>query len=157
MTGRRLRGFIAVAVAASMLSACGGPPETPEAQLRALIGDVEQAAEGHEISVFRDVVADDYQDERGFDRQTVLRIVQGVLIRNQQVHLLSLVRNIDVQGSEAGAVVLVAMAGQPIESTEALLNVRADLMRFDVDFVRRGDQWLVGAVAWRRAEVKDFL
>lgn len=155
MTGPRLR--VLLAAGAWLLAACGGPPDTPEAQLRALIGDVEQAAEGHEISVFRDVVADDYQDERGFNRQTVLRIVQGVLIRNQRVHLLSLVRNIDVQGSEAGAVVLVAMAGQPIESTEALLNVRAELMRFDVDFVRRDEQWLVAAVAWRRAEVKDFL
>lgn len=148
---------MAVAAAAFMLTACGAPPDSPEAQLRALIDDVERAAEGHEISVFRDVVADDYQDERGFDRQTVLRIVQGVLIRNQQIHLLSLLRNMDVQSGEARAVVLVAMAGQPIESTEALLNVRADLMRFDVDFVRRGDQWLVRAVEWRRAEVKDFL
>jgi len=140
-----------------MLAACGGPPDSPEARIRALIEDIEQAAESHEISVFRDVVADDYRDERGLDRQTVLRIVQGVLIRNQRIHLLSLARNIDVQGGEARAVVMVAMAGQPIESTEALLNVRADLMRFDVDFARRGDQWLVTAVQWRRAEVNDFL
>lgn len=157
MTGRRAHRLGAVAVAALLLMACGGSPATPEAQLRALIDDVEQAAESHEISVFRNVVADDYQDEHGFNRQTVLRIVQGVLVRNQQIHLLSLVRRLDVEEATASAVVLVAMAGQPIESTEALLNVRADLMRFDVDFVRRSDEWRVGAVEWRRAEVKDFL
>ena len=49
------------------------------------------------------------------------------------------------------------MAGRPIESTEALLDVRADLMRFDVEFVREGDDWRVRAADWRRAELNDFL
>jgi len=150
--------MLAAAVATVLLlAACGEPPAAPEARLRALIEAAEQAAEDHEISLFRQVVADDYQDQRGLDRQTMLRMVQGALLRNRQIHLLTLVRDIDVEQARARATVLVAMAGQPIESTEALLNVRADLMRFEVEFVPQGGDWLVSAVGWRRAEVKDFL
>lgn len=150
--------LLLAAVAASLLlSACGGPEQSPEARIRDLISRAEQAAEDHELSVFQDSVADDYQDNHGYDRQTVLRLVQGMLLRNQNIHLLSLVRDVRVEDSTARARVLVAMASRPLESTNALLNVRADLMRFDVDLVLEGDEWLVRAVDWERAEVSDFL
>lgn len=140
-----------------LLSACGGPEQSPEAKIRDLVSRAEQAAEDHDLSVFKDSVAGDYQDNHGYNRQTVLRLIQGVLLRNQQIHLLSLVRDIDVTEDSARARVLVAMAGRPIESAGALLNVRAELMRFDVQLVLEGDEWLVRAVDWERAEAGDFM
>lgn len=153
--GCRLVG--AVAAVLILLPACGGPQQSPEARIRDLVAQAEQAAEDRELSVFKDSVADDYQDNHGYTRQTVLRLVQGVLLRNQNIHLLSVVRDVEVRDSTARARVLVAMAGRPLESTEALLNVRADLMRFDVELVLVDDDWLVRAVDWERAEVSDFL
>jgi hypothetical protein len=148
----------AAAVLALLLSAaCGGPEGTPEAQIRELVDRAEQGAENHEISVFRASLADDYRDNHGYDRRTVLRLIQGILLRNQQIHLFSVVRDIRVQADTAEARVLVAMAGRPIESADALLNVRADLVRFDVQFVREGNDWLVRAADWQRAELDDFL
>lgn len=149
--------LLAAAAASLLLFACGGPEQSPEARIRDLVSRAELAAEDHELSVFKDSVADDYQDNHGYNRQTVLRLVQGMLLRNQNIHLLSLVRDIRVADGTARARVLVAMASRPLESTDALLNVRADLVRFDMDLVLEGDEWLVRAVDWERAEVSDFL
>lgn len=148
---------ISAAAALLLLFACGGPEQSPEAQIKDLVSRAEQAAESHDMSVFKDSVADDYRDNHGYDRRTVLRLVQGMLLRNREIHLLSIVRDVWVQDAAAQARVLVAMAGRPIESADALLNVRADLMRFDVQFARDGDEWLVRSVDWQRAEVSDFL
>ncbi|MDZ7841785.1 MAG: hypothetical protein U5R46_13375 [Gammaproteobacteria bacterium] len=146
-----------IAVLGLFLAACGGPEESPEARIKDLISRAEQAAEDHDLSVFRDSVSDDYQDDHGYNRQTVLRLVQGMLLRNRSIHLLSLVREVRVGDGTAHARVLVAMASRPIESADALLNVRADLMRFDVQLVLEGDEWWVRAVDWERAEMADFL
>lgn len=151
-----LRGLAGVALL-GLLVACGGPDEPPEARVRDLVSRAEQAAERHDLSVFKEAVADDYQDNHGYERQTVLRLIQGMLLRNQQIHLFSLVRDLQVQEDAAQVRVLVAMAGRPIDSAEALLNVRADLMRFDAELTRDGDQWRVRSVDWKRAEVADFL
>lgn len=150
---RLVTGFVLLL----FLSACGGPEQPPDAKIRDLVSRVERAAEDHDLSVFKASVAGDYQDNHGYNRQTVLRLIQGVLLRNQQIHLLSLVREVDVAEDTARARVLVAMAGQPIESADALLNLRAELMRFDVELILEGDEWLVRAVDWQRAEAGDFL
>lgn len=149
--------LVPAAVSLVLLLACGGPEQTPEARIRDLVSRAEQAAENHDLSVFKNSVAGDYQDSRGYNRQTVLRLIQGVLLRNQQIHLLSLVREVDVKEDAARARVLVAMAGRPIESADALLGLRAELMRFEVQLVLEGDEWLVRAVDWQRAEAGDFL
>lgn len=147
----------AAAAALLLLSACGSPDEPPEARIRDLVARAEQAAEDHDIAVFRDGISGDYQDNHGYDRRTVLRLIQGLLLRNQQIHLLSIVRDLRVQDGAARARVLVAMAGRPIESAEALLNLRADLMRFDVQLALEGGEWRVRAVDWERARAADFL
>lgn len=152
-----IRFWIAMAWVVFGLSGCGGPEESPETRIKSLISDVEQAAETRDISVIKDIVSGQYQDGRGYDRQTVLRIVQGIFLRNREIHLLSVVRELQVKEDNGRARVLVAMSGKPIESAEALIDIRAELIRFDVDFTLEGDEWRVRAVEWQRANVKDFL
>ena len=53
--------------------------------------------------------------------------------------------------------VLVAMAGVPIASAQELPLLRADLHRFEIDFVRENKTWRVQRAAWRRAELSEFL
>jgi len=139
------------------LPGCGGDGQNPEARIRDLIADAEGAAEAREIGVFRDRVHSDYSDERGYDRANVLRLVQGMMLRNRQIHLFSLVTEVTVAGETADASVLVAMAGRPIDSARALLDMDADLMRFDLELVLEGGEWLVRSVDWRRARLEDFL
>lgn len=142
---------------ALLASACGEPAASPEARIKSLVEQAEQGAEARDISVLGDLVSDNYRDGRGYDRRTVLRIAQGLFLRNREIHLLSLVRNLEVNGDTAGARVLVAMAGRPIESVQALVELRADLVRFDIELVREEGNWRVRSADWRRAEAGDFL
>lgn len=151
---RRLAGAATLAL---MLVACGGPAEAPETRIRSLVSQVEAAAEAHDLSVFKDHIASGYQDNRGYNRQTVLRLVQAMLLRNQAIHLLTLVRSLEVDADTADTRVLVAMAGRPIKSAQALLDMRVDLMRFDVQLVREDGDWLVRTVDWDHAQASDFL
>lgn len=140
-----------------VLCACGGPSGTPETRIKSLISRAGHAAEARNISVFKDITSDRYHDRRGYDRRQILQLVQLVLLENRRIHLLSVVRHLNVKQGTAHARVLVAMAGQPIQSPQALLNMHARLMRFDVDFVLEGNEWRVRAVDWYPAKLGDFL
>ncbi|MGA8260812.1 MAG: hypothetical protein WB783_11410 [Arenicellales bacterium] len=143
--------------AALVLSACGGPSQSPEARIKALISRAEKAAEDRDVSVFKDITSDQYHDRRGFGRREILRLVQAVFLQNRQIHLLTVVRHLEVKQATAHARVLVAMAGRPIDSPKALFNMRARLMRFEVTFALEGDEWRVRSVDWHPAAPGDFL
>jgi hypothetical protein len=49
------------------------------------------------------------------------------------------------------------MAGQPVKTADQLFDIRADLVRFNVAYVRQGSEWKVNKVKWQRATVDDFL
>jgi hypothetical protein len=49
------------------------------------------------------------------------------------------------------------MAGQPIKNADQLFDIRADLVRFVVVYVRQDSEWKVDNVQWQRATVDDFL
>lgn len=59
--------------------------------------------------------------------------------------------------AQAQAVVLVAMAGQPISGAQELERLRADLHRFEITLARENKEWKVIHAEWRRAEPGDFL
>lgn len=140
-----------------LLTACSGPARTPQARIRALIAHAEKAAEARDISVFKDMASRHYRDRYGNDRRAILQVIEGMFLRNRAIHLLSVVKEVKVEGSRARAQVFVAMAGHPIESAESLFNLHARLMRFDVEFDLEGGDWRVRSVAWRPAKVGDFL
>ncbi len=83
-------------------------------------------------------------------------------LRNDAVHLL--VRVHEVGFPESGGATLrasVAMAGRPIPALsdltpDALLDVRADLHRFDLRLEEEEGEWRVVHAAWRRATPADF-
>jgi len=156
MSGWHARCLAAAGVAL-LASACGEPAASPEARIKSLVEQAEQGAEARDISVLGDLVSADYGDGRGYDRRAVLRIAQGLFLRNREIHLLSLVKDLKVNGDTAVARVLVAMAGRPIESVQALVELRADLVRFEIEIAREDGDWRVRSADWRRAEVSDFL
>ena len=85
------------------------------------------------------MLSPDYRDLNGNDRRAVVRLVQFSLFRYKSVHLFSLTKSLEILDEDnAVAEVLVAMAGKPVETAEQLFDLRADLVRFNVRYVRRG-------------------
>jgi hypothetical protein len=157
---RRLSSTIKpLAVLAVLLTAgCGGEPESPEAQVRALVARAVAAAEARDVGALRAMVSDRYSDPDGRDKRAVEAILRLHFLRNQSVHLYTRVQSVTV--SHPGRVearVLVAMAGVPITSEVELPALRADLHRFDIDFALDDDTWRVQRAVWSRAELGEIV
>jgi hypothetical protein len=148
-----------VAVALLAGPACSPEPESPEARIRALLDQMEVAAEQKDLGPLKAMVSEQYSDERGNDRQAVLGLLTYHFLRNQSIHLLTRVRAIEFpEPGRATVSVYVAMAGRPIPDADALTRLRADLYRFEFRLAEGGESgWLVTGAAWRPAETADFL
>lgn len=116
---------------------------------------MEQAAQQKDVKAFMHHVSKNYQDSQARSWQDIRRIAQIYFLRNKTVHIYKHVTRLDIIDDSAEAIVLVAMAGQPIDSVESLINIRAELMRFKVQFEFDGG-WRVRWAEWKPAGPGDF-
>lgn len=138
--------------------ACSSERDNPEAQVRALLAQGEAAAEKKESGALRQLISEKYSDSQGQDKKTVESILRYYFLRNESIHLLTRVQQITIPRPDAAqAVVMVAMASQPIASAEEIERLRADLHRFEITLARENGEWKVTRAEWRRADFADFL
>ncbi len=152
-SGVALLGLVVLAAACS-----AHEPASPEAQLRALFAQAEEAAERKDIAVLRRLLSERYTDALGNDRRAVEGILRVQFVRNQSIHLFTRVATIALPApGRAQATVYVAMAGWPITKADELVRLRADLYRFVFFLEKEGRDWRVLRAEWRPAELGDFL
>lgn len=140
------------------LAACSGQPESLETEIRAFIAQAQAAAEERNARELRALIAEDYVDVRGNNRQAIEKLIRLHLFRNQSIHVLTRVRAIEFPEPERALVtVMTALAGRPVASADELAGLNADLYRFDLELIRRGkDDWQVRHAAWEPASLADF-
>jgi hypothetical protein len=148
---------VRVVVALATLLACSGEPATPEDRVRATLAAIEAAAEARDVGELKEHVSEAYADARGQDKRAVSGLAAFHFMRNQSVHLLTLVRDVELPTpGEARATALVAMAGRPIPGPEALAGLRADLYRFEVELREEDGAWRVTGADWAPAAAEEF-
>ena len=127
--------------------------------MRALLDQMEVAAEQKNLRLLKAMVSEQYSDGQDNDRQAILGLLTYHFLRHQSIHLLTRVTTIEFpEPGQASVSVYVAMAGRPIPDVDALTGLRADLYRFDFRLREGGESgWLVTGAAWRPAETADFL
>ena len=148
---------VAVALLSALVAACSGGESTPEERVRAVLAELEAAAEARDVGLLKPHISEAYKDESGNDRRALLGMATGHFMRNKSVYLL--VRVNDVVIVEPGKVqvdAFVALAGQPIRDAAALPELRADLYRFDLRLRDEDGDWRVTAADWRPATLVDF-
>lgn len=144
--------------ALALLVSCGGEPETPEDQVRALIQRATAAAEDKSIGKLREMISDRYADAHQQDKRGIEALLRFHFLRNKTIHLFTRIPNVTLTDPDhAQATVLVAMGGVPIPSADDLPALRADLHHFEIELAREEDQWRVTRAAWRRAEPAEFM
>ena len=155
----RCRGRCLIVLLMALLAACGGPQDSPEQRVRAMVASGEAAAEARKLSRFEDIVAQDYNDPMGRTRRDVLRLAAGYFLRNHSIHLLVHIGEIQVQDPQhARATVYVAMAGSALGGPEQLLALQADLYRFDLRLKADEDgRFQVVSADWEPALPADFI
>jgi len=131
---KQLSNLMLIVILSGWLGACG-TESPPESRIIALIKEGELAAEDRNLGFFRDVMARDYTDAKGLSRDEFLRMLAGYFYRNRSIHLISRTEDVVVEGPEtARAVIIVGMAGSPVEGFDQLLTLRADLYRLELEF-----------------------
>ncbi len=140
-----------------LLSGCGGPDSSPEQKLRDTIEQIQAAAEDRNLSDLMGHISDSYRDVRGRDKKNIRAIGQFQFVRNQNIHTFKRIKSVTLEDDQhASAIILVALAGRPIDNASALSGLRADLMGFELKFIFN-QTWQIVSAHWRRAEVSDFL
>jgi hypothetical protein len=143
-----------VVASLSLLLGCSGDPESPEAQVRATLAEAEAAAEDRDVGFFEELLAEDYSDHRGRNRQEIINSTKFYFVRHQSIHVLSRIDSIEFPIPELAKVELVAgLAGRGKESSA--LDLEADAYRFELELRQddAGDWRLIGA-SWRRGVQK---
>lgn len=153
---RTLAGVLLLAAAA--LAACRSEPDSPEAQVRALIARAESAAEEKDIGTLKELISESYSGRGGERKRDLVRVIGYDLLRNQSVHLFTQVQRVEFpEPKQAEATVFVAMAGRGIDGIDQLAGLRADIYRVDVRVADEGEaDWKVVRAEWRQADVTDL-
>ncbi len=146
-----------VALATVLLVATGGCGEqtSPEQQVRELVSALATAVEAGSIRDAAELIDTDYQDRHHRSKREAVATLFAYLRRHRQIHLFTLVRELELSDGQtaATAVVYVAMGGTPLTSVESVVSLKADLYRFDVRMTLRDQGWRVLSSQWRRADL----
>ena len=135
-----LRSLVLVATLAC--AACG-QTETPEDELRTLVAETEMLAEERDAGALRDLIADDYDDERGRDAAEVRNLLHAWLVAHPSVNLLTRIDSIELEGTELARVqVTIGMLGREAKG-ESDWELAADIERLDIRLAREGGDWRV--------------
>ena len=89
---------LALTLLTLVLGACGGEEEGPEAALRAWVAEGQQAAENKDRGALMDMVADEYADSRGNNRDDIENLLRFYFLRQQKVALLTRIDELTVIG-----------------------------------------------------------
>ena len=147
-----------LAVLLLSLVSCSGETTPPEEQIRKLNSDAVVAVEAKDAAALKDLIIDGYKDEHGYDKSALVRLAQLYMLGHKAIYIYTLTKSLQiVDADNAVAEVIVAMAGQPVKTADQLFDIRADLVRFIVVYVRQDSEWKVDNIQWQRATVDDFL
>jgi hypothetical protein len=131
------------------LTGCGGA-DTPEQQVREIIGRMEKAAEARDVGDLMEHISNSYRDAYGQGTDEASRYVRGYFIANQSIHLLTRVENVEFPNSEeARATVLVGMVSRDADA-KAAWDLAANLYRFEITLLKESGAWKVSYARWQK-------
>ncbi len=141
-----------------LISSCSQDSNSPEEQIRNMVSSMEAAVEQRSLDSVKELVDSEYSDEWNSSKRAALRALMFYFQGHQSIYLLTRVSNIKLNddATAASVTVYVGMAGDPVEKSESLIDLNADLYRFDIKLKKNDDKWLVHSAKWQRARVENF-
>jgi|SRR5690349_15345205 len=125
--------FFQVLLTASLLAGCGAKTSDEE-QVRALVSDVEAAAEARDTSDVLAHVGDNYTDSAGLDKTQLQNFLRGYFLAHPRLELLVNVESLEFP---------VDGLAQAVISVTTVELTDPDLQRLKVEFRRVDGGWKV--------------
>ena len=143
----------------AVVLACGSDPLSPEEQVRTVIETMEQAAEEGDVSAFKAIVSENYEDPYGHDKRSLAAYVTYHVMRHSHRRFFARVRSVDIRHQDRAEVVVVAaISGRDVSGIEELIGLQADVYKIDLDLDDEGDgDWRVVWAQWKRTAPTDLL
>lgn len=134
----RSLGFLTLAT----LAACSDK-DSPEQQVRAVIEQMEQAAEARDVGDLKAHLSEEYRDANGMGAEEAARYARGYFIANQSIHLLTRIDELTFPtDGEARAQVLVGMVGRDAAAANEW-DLAGELRTFKIALRREDGEWKV--------------
>ena len=124
------------------LAGCGSS-DSPEQQVRAVIEQMELAAENRDVGGLAEHLSEDYRDANGMGAEESARYARGFFLANQSIHLLTRIEALDFPTEgEARAQVLVGMLGRDAAAKDQW-DLAGELRTFKIALRREDQEWKV--------------
>jgi len=152
----KISSLIFLVVISCLFSACG-PGDSPEEQVRLYVKAGEDAAEARNVGAIKTLISEKYSDAHRRSRREIIAIAARYFLSNKNIHIFTRIGELTFpEPDKAELLLYVAMTGQNVSDLDALLNMQADLYRFDMHLVRENKKWQLISAEWRPASPNDF-
>jgi len=142
--------IVVLVVLATIIAGCG-ESQTPDAKVRAVVEQGEQAAEARDLSAIMDLVAPSYRDEQGGGRDELKQYVRGYLVAHQAIHLLTKVDSVEFPYRDMAKVSLtLGTLGRDAAAATAF-DLAADVYDVELELALDDGEWRVTRASWRPA------
>ena len=153
----RSAAALLLGVSVLLFSACSQTEDSSEAQIRAYITAGETAAKERNPLEIKSLIAEDYRDELGRNRQNLVSLATGYLLRNKNIHTLTHIRQLTFPQPDRAELVLAAgFAGEQVSDMETLLSLQATIYLFNLTLAKKDGDWQLASASWRRATSEDI-
>lgn len=127
-------------ISLALLAACSDS-DSPEQQVRAVIEQMEQAAENRDVGELASHLSEEYRDGNGMGAGEAARYARGFFLANQSIHLLTRIEDLTFPTEgEARAQVAVGMLGRDAADQ---WDLAAEVHTFKIALRREDDEWKV--------------
>ncbi len=128
-----------------LLLACSEPLAGPEEQVRRWVAHGQNAVEKKDRGKLPGMISPAYADARGNDRDDIEKLLWLYFLRQDNISLLTSIRQIRIIGDSAAEVELsVGMVG----SNDGVLGFSADAYDFTLELELDGDDWQLLSARW---------
>lgn len=140
-----------------LLISCSAEDDSPEAQLRQFIDNAVAHAEKREHAELSAMIAADYRDQKGLNKQKILSTLGAYSIRHRNIYMLSKIESIELQSdNRAFLVVYVAMTGNRVNNISSLTGLSARIYRFELQLIKN-EHWQLQQAAWKKSDIQKML
>lgn len=113
---------------------------SPQQQIERAVRSLARAAEQKELGPFRELLAEDFRDDGGRNREEALALLKLLYLRHPSISVTLLSLGVTLQGQDGAQVELTALLSENI-----LPQDRGD---FVLNFSRRKGKWLLISAEW---------
>ena len=143
-------GLALLAVLVTVVAGCG-ESQTPEAMVRGVIAQGEQAAEARDLSGIMDLVAPAFEDGQGGGRDELKQYLRGYLVAHQAIHLLTKVESVEFPYRDMAKVSLTLGTLGRDSAAATAFDLAADVYDVELELALDDGEWRVTRASWRPA------